>query len=84
VSHDRRCPKSDIPTKGLIIRQLDQLNEQQLEQLLRYSRMLARPTGEAGADLIRDARKLTFTQQDLEEMERAIEEDCESINSDAW
>jgi hypothetical protein len=75
---------SDIPTKGLIIQQLDQLDEQQLEQLLRYSRMLASPLGEPGADLVRDARQLTFTPQDLEEMERAIEEDCETINPDAW
>lgn len=68
---------ADLPLKEQIIQQLDRLDDEQLQALLNYSHTLSRPVGEPGINLIRDARKLTFTAQDLEEMERAIEEDCQ-------
>ncbi|HMB95773.1 MAG TPA: hypothetical protein VKK61_07015 [Tepidisphaeraceae bacterium] len=42
------------------------------------------PEGTLGEDFIAAARKLNFSTEDLEQMERAIEEGCERVDPDGW
>lgn len=73
-----------IPVREQIISQLDRLAPDQQRQVLDFVNGLTRPRGESGDDIIRAAQGLGFSSQDLAEMERAIEEDCEQVNPDGW
>jgi hypothetical protein len=54
----------------------------QREALEAVRRINIHPEGEPGWKIIQHARAINFPLEDLEEMERAIEEACEEIEDD--
>lgn len=67
-----------------ILDQLKKLTPDQQAQVLDFTAGLIRPRGEPGINIIRHAHELEFPLEDLGEIQRAIEEDCETINPDDW
>ncbi len=65
-----------------ILDQLDRLAPEEQMEVLAYARTLAQPIGVPGQEMLRFAGLIPPA--DLEEMERAIEEGCEQIDSDGW
>ncbi|HVU12701.1 MAG TPA: hypothetical protein VHD90_15570 [Phototrophicaceae bacterium] len=68
-----------------LLEQVNKLDGERQRRLLNYARLLAnvpQVRGESGKNLIASAGM--FRQQDLEEMQRAIEEDCERIDWSEW
>jgi hypothetical protein len=68
-----------------LLEQANKLDHERLMRLLNYARLLAnvpQVRGESGKSLIASAGM--FGQQDLIEMQRAIEEDCERIDWGGW
>lgn len=68
-----------------LLEQVNKLDDEQQYRLLNYARLLANVPqirGESGKHLIASAGM--FGVQDLEEMQRAIEEDCERIDWGGW
>lgn len=68
-----------------LLEQANKLDPERLLRLLNYARLLANVPqirGESGKSLIASAGM--FGQQDLEEMQRAIDEDCERIDWGGW
>jgi hypothetical protein len=76
---------SDQAYESELLDQVHQLDDEQLYRLLNYARLLAKVPqmrGESGKSLI--ASVGMFGKQDLEEMQQAIEEDCERIDWGGW
>ncbi len=68
-----------------LLQQVNKLDDEQQRRLLNYARLLAQAPqlrGESGKKLIASAGM--FGEEDLEEMQRAIEEDCERIDWGGW
>jgi hypothetical protein len=67
-----------------ILEQLDRLPDEQQKQVLEYVRTLdtSLSIGVAGKDMIRFAGFIPI--EDIQQMEQAIEEDCEQINPNDW
>jgi hypothetical protein len=65
---------------------LDQLTPEQQAQVLDFATRLQRklPPGIPGEVLIARAREINFPPEDLAEMEKAIEEGCETIDFSQW
>lgn len=74
------------PIRDEIMRQLDRLSPQQQRELLTYALRLQSklPPGIPGEELVRRAGEINFPPDDLAEIARAIEEDCERIDWDGW
>ena len=73
--------------KEQIIDELDRLTPSQQAHLLGVARQLQRtplPPGTPGEVLIEHMDRFTFAPGALDEMMRAIEEDCERIDWDGW
>jgi hypothetical protein len=63
-----------------ILNELRQMSPAKQREVLEMTRRIKhRPEGEPGWKLIQHAREINFSHEDLEEMERAIEEACEDI-----
>ena len=72
-----------MTTKERIAAELEQLNsDQQLQVLDFIQRLSARPRGTPGTDLLRFAGLIEL--DDLARMQKAIDEDCETIEPDRW
>ena len=76
------------PIKRNIIEQLDKLTEEQLDKVLRFARTLE-PRKEpqplpskTGGNLLKFVGLIP--KDDMDEIARAIEEDCERIDYDQW
>lgn len=68
-----------------LLEQVNKLDDERQQRLLNYARLLNNVPdvrGESGKSLITSAGM--FGKQDLEEMQRAIEEDCERIDWGGW
>ncbi len=68
-----------------LLEQVQRLDDERLQRLLNYARLLAnvpQVRGETGRSLITSAGM--FAEQDLLEMSRAIEQDCERIDWGGW
>lgn len=65
-----------------ILDQLDRLAPEEQMEVLAYARALAQSIGVPGQEMLRFAGLIPPA--DLAEMERAIEEGCEQIDSDGW
>lgn len=72
--------------KDDIIHELDKLSETQLREILSHTLRLQSklPPGTSGEVLLEHARNIKFDSEDLAEMMRAIEEDCERIDWESW
>jgi hypothetical protein len=72
-----------MSTAEAITEEVAKLTPPQQAQVLDFARSLAsRPTGVKLADL--KSFVGLIHEQDLREMQRAIEEDCENIDADRW
>ncbi|HEY1628618.1 MAG TPA: hypothetical protein VGF52_02095 [Tepidisphaeraceae bacterium] len=47
-------------------------------------RQADKPQGTLAEDFVAAARKLKFSTEDLDQMQRAIEEGCERVDPDGW
>jgi hypothetical protein len=65
-----------------ILKEVDQLSSEQQREVLGYARSLRQKQGVAGRELLRFAGSIG--PDDLEEMSRAIDADCERVEPDAW
>ncbi len=67
-----------------VAERMHELPESQQRHVLGFVRALqqAEPEGEPGRNLLQFAG--LFPPEDCDEIERAVEEGCESINPDAW
>lgn len=78
---------NQIPIREQILEEVDKLNLQQQEQLLRVARQLRQPAtlvGTPGEVLLADLERYQFEPGELDEMLRAIEEETERIDWDGW
>lgn len=76
-----------IPVKEQLLREVEKLNLQQQEQLLRVARQMQAaetPVGTPGEVLLADLQRYQYEPGDLDEMLRAIEEETERIDWDSW
>jgi hypothetical protein len=76
---------TDQVYKQELLEQVNKLDDERQRRLLNYARLLANAPqirGESGKSLIASAGM--FGKQDLEEMQQAIEEDCERIDWGGW
>lgn len=85
----RRPEDEDI--KQRVLEQLDALDAEGKRKVLDFSRELSareasvrlpRPVGDTGGALLAFAG--TIPAEDLEEIRRAVEEDCERIDEEGW
>jgi len=69
-----------------LMEELERLNAQQQEQVLRYARELRTglPPAPTGAELLSRLRGMSFPSEDLAEIQQAIEEGCEKVDMDEW
>ena len=68
-----------------LLEQVNKLDDDRQRRLLNYARLLANVPqihGESGRHLIASAGM--FGEQDLDDMQRAIEDDCERIDWGGW
>ena len=72
------------PIADQIMNQLQKLTPDQQAQVLDFTANLLRPRGEPGIEINQHAHELNFPLDDLAEIQRAIDEDCETINPDDW
>lgn len=72
--------------KAELFAEVERLETSDQRRVLAFARTLAtsRPRGVSGADFIKRIQELRFDPELLEQMERAIEEDCERVDSDDW
>ena len=78
---------NQIPIREQILQEVDKLNPQQQEQLLRVARQLRQPlvlAGTPGEVLLADLDQYQFEPGELDEMLKAIEEETERIDWDGW
>lgn len=75
---------ASVSLRDQIISQIERLTVDQQRQVLDTITRMARPRGKSGADMIRHAHELNFPMDDLMEMQRIIEQDCENIEPDEW
>jgi hypothetical protein len=75
---------ASVSLRDQIISQIERLTIEQQRQVLDTITSMARPRGKSGDDIIRHARELNFPVDDLMEMQRIIEQDCENIEPDEW
>lgn len=78
---------NQIPIREQILEEVDKLNLQQQEQLLRVARQLRQPAtlvDTPGEVLLADLERYQFEPGELDEMLRAIEEETERIDWDGW
>ena len=76
-----------IPIKEQILQEVDKLNPEQQEQLLRVARQLQAstlPPGTPGEVLLANAGRFQFAPEALGEMQRIIEEEREKIDWEGW
>jgi hypothetical protein len=72
-----------MSTAETIIEEVAKLTPPQQEQVLDYARSLAsRPAGVKLSDL--QSLVGSIPEQDLREMQKAIEEGCENVDADRW
>ncbi len=67
-----------------LLEQLKKLDTDQKKQVLAFVHRLTQPQGEPGRDFIERTSHIHFPKEDLEEIERYIEEYEERIDWDAW
>lgn len=87
----KRRPE-DEEIKRRVLEQLDALDAEGKRKVLDFSRELSardapearqpRPVGDTGGALLAFAG--TIPAEDLEEIRRAVEEDCEKIDEEGW
>jgi hypothetical protein len=68
-----------------LIEHLNQMDDHQQQHLLNFARTLTKTTdirGESGMSIVHATRM--FDEQSLSEMAKAIAEDCEGVDFDAW
>lgn len=73
--------------KEQLLHELDRMTPEQQEHLLNVARRLQTsplPPGVPGEVLLQHIDRFDFTPEDLEEMSRVIEEDCERIDWNDW
>lgn len=75
-----------IPIKEQLLQEVDRLDPQQQEQLLRMARQMQQqtPLGTPGEVLLADVERYHFEPGELDEMLRVIEEETERIDWDGW
>lgn len=75
-----------IPIREQILEEVDKLNPQQQEQLLRVARQLQQstPPGTPGEVLLALAGRFRFAPDALDEMVSIIEEEREKIDWEGW
>lgn len=76
-----------IPIKEQIIQEVEKLNPEQQEQLLRLVRQMQMPTaplGTPGEVLLADLDRYQYEPGELDEMLKVIEEETERIDWDGW
>lgn len=76
-----------IPIKEQLLQEVNRLDPQQQEQLLRMARQMrqrATPLGTPGEVLLADVERYQFEPGELDEMLRVIEEETERIDWDGW
>jgi ABC-type molybdenum transport system ATPase subunit/photorepair protein PhrA len=72
-----------MTTTNLILEEVNRLSDDQQQRVLEFARSLAtRPAGVPLADLMKFVG--TIPKEDLLEMQRVIEEDCERIDAEGW
>lgn len=70
-----------------ILEQVERLNQEQKRQVLAFARDLAessRLRGTPAEEFFASAAEAKFDAASLQEMQQAIEEDCERIDLDGW
>jgi hypothetical protein len=74
--------ETTVTVKDEIVEALDSLSLEELKAVLAFTRRVATKTlpGIPGEVLIARTREINFPPEDLAEIERAIEEDCERID----
>jgi len=78
---------NQMPIREQILEEVDKLDPQQQEQLLRVARQLQQPAalvGLPGEVLLADLDHYQFEPGELDEMLKAIEEETERIDWDGW
>lgn len=76
-----------IPIKEQILQEVEKLNPQQQERLLRLAQQMqqrATPLGTPGEVLLANAHRFDFAPEDLADMLRVIEEERENIDWEGW
>jgi hypothetical protein len=73
-----------LSVKEKIINQLDRMTSEQQKKMLEFANGLTRSPGTPGDVLVALMEKIQIDPADLEEMSRAIEEECERIDLDGW
>ncbi len=76
----------DRPLEQTLIEQIRRLNDEQQKQVLSFIQNIDRPAHQSipGSELVKRAKAINFDPDDLVEIARAIEEDCERIDWDEW
>jgi hypothetical protein len=92
VSDTTKRRSEDEEIKRGVLEQLDALDAEGKRKVLDFSRELSareapevrrpRPVGDTGGALLTFAG--TIPAEDLEEIRRAVEEDCEKIDEEGW
>ncbi|MDN5697854.1 MAG: hypothetical protein L0G70_07750 [Rubrobacter sp.] len=92
MSDATKRPREDEDLRRRVIEQIDALDAEGKRRVLDFSRELAdrgpsgarepRPVGETGGALLAFAG--TIDREDLEEIRRAVDEDCEKIDEEGW
>ncbi len=67
-----------------LIEQVRRLDEEQQRRVLEFAQRLKRRKGTPGRLFLELTRDIKFHPDDLDVIERAIEEDCERIDLDDW
>ncbi len=78
---------NQAPIREQILEEVDKLNPQQQEQLLRVARQLQQPAtlaGTPGEVMLADLDRYQFEPGELDEMLEAIGEEAERIDWDGW
>jgi hypothetical protein len=76
---------ADMTFDRELLEQVHKLDEDQQRRVLEFARILAQASqvrGESGHSILQSAG--LFHDEDLDEMARAIEEDCERIDWSGW
>jgi hypothetical protein len=73
-----------LTLRDQLLNEFDKLTPEKQERVLNFTKSLSStlPPGIPGEVLLQRAREINFDPNDLAEMQRAIEEGCERIESD--